>query len=333
MSMKILVIGGTGVISTSITQGLLDRGDDVTLFNRGKSPARFKGETKLLAGDRTDHRNFEEAIRRTGPWDCVIDMICSDPKDAQSTVRACRGGTPQLIFCSTTNVYPKPADSYPVREDHRLEAQFKNGRDKIQCESIHREAEADGCFGVTIVRPGHTYGEGGHILHSLGGSTSYLDRIRHGRPIVVHGDGKSPWSALHADDVARIFLASSGRAAAFGKTYNATGQEEMTWDQYNAKVAQAMGADSPRLIHIPMEILIKLAPERAAQCQRSLQYPGVYDTSEAGRDLGFKQEIPFVEGVGRVVAWLEERQEIDSWESDPDYDRIIDEYGSRRVQT
>lgn len=324
--MKILIIGGSGIISTSITQQLLDRGEQVTLFNRGISPVRVDGDIKLLTGDRSNHQNFENTIRNAGKWDCVIDMICSEPKDAKSLIRACKGITEQVIFCSTTNVYPKPADAYPVNEEHRLASTYKNGIDKAECEKLHRKTEANGDFKVTIIRPGHTYAEGGLVLHSLGNSTSYLDRMLHGKEIIVHGDGQSLWSALHADDVARIFVSAVGNPLAFGKIYNATGQELMTWDQYNCNVALAINAEVPKIIHIPIEKLAKLAPTKTAQCQRSLQYPGIYDMSKACNELGFKQQISFVDGMRRVVKWINNNQGIDSWESDPEYDEIIEKW-------
>jgi nucleoside-diphosphate-sugar epimerase len=324
--MKVLLIGGSGIISSSITQQLLDKKADITLFNRGKSPVRFNGEFKLLVGDRTDHQDFEKQVRKAGPWDCVIDMICSDPKDAESFIRACKGITEQVVFCSTTNVYPKPADDYPVKEDHWLGAAYKNGIDKAQCEKLHRQAEENGDYKVTIVRPGHTYAEGGLVLHSLGNSTTYLDRIRQGKNIIIHDNGTSLWSALHADDVARVFVATVGNKIAFGKTYNATGQEWMTWDKYNQNVAMAMNAKIPKIVHIPTEILAKLAPERARQCQRSLQYPGIYDMTMTNNELGCRQQISFVQGIKRVINWIESNDGFDSWKSDFEYDKIIERW-------
>lgn len=321
--MKTLVIGGTGLISTPVTQQLIERGDEVTVLNRGRTPVRFTGRARFIAGDRTDHARTESLIRSTGPWDCVIDMICSAPEDAESLVRACRGGVGQVIFCSTTNVYPKPADAYPVREDHRLDAAFAGGQRKIRCEAVHREAESRGDFRVTIIRPGHTYGEGGPILHSLGQSPAYLDRVRRGKPIVVHGDGNGLWSALHADDVARVFVAAAGNTAAYSRTYNATGEEWMTWNQYHARVAQAMDVAAPPLVHIPVEVLGKLAPDRAAQTLRSFQYPGIYDMSQARRDLGFRQLLSFTQGMRQTIESLQRQGDIASWETDPEYDTII----------
>ncbi len=324
--MKILIIGGTGLISTAVTQQLIDRGEEVTLFNRGLTPSRFTGSCKLLVGDRTERDAFSATIREAGPWDCVIDMICSDPDDASALAEGCRGCATQVIFCSTTNVYAKPPDSYPVREDHRFGVTYKNGIDKGMCEVLHRGMDKNGGYALTIIRPGHTYGEGGNILHSLGNTTAMLDRIRHGKALVVHGDGNGLWSALHADDVAAIFAAAAGNPVAYGRTYNACGTEWMTWDQYYAGIAAAMSCQEPELVHIPAEVLGQLAPTRAAQVLRSLQYPGIYDMSAAQRELGFTQSIPFVEGVRRTIGWLADHDGIASWQSDPEYDTIIDRW-------
>ena len=56
--MKVLIIGGSGLISTAIAQQLIDRGDEVALFNRGMTPVRVTGNYSTLTGDRknTFHR-------------------------------------------------------------------------------------------------------------------------------------------------------------------------------------------------------------------------------------------------------------------------------------
>jgi len=322
--MKILVIGGTGLISSEVVRQLVEHGDALTVFNRGQTPKRMSADVAVLLGDRKSHADFESSVQSHGPWDIVIDMICHDPDDARSLVRACRRDVGQVVFCSTSNVYPKPATHYPVREDHPLSAAFQNGIDKIECETICREAAVD--FALTVVRPGHTYGETGVVLHSLGSSTSYLDRIRCGRPIIVHGDGNGLWSALHAADVASLIVAATGNPRAYGRTYNATSEEWMTWNQYQEKVAAALDVAPAPVTHIPTDVLARLAPDRAAQCQRSLQYPGIYDSSRARQELGWQPRISFIDGMRRVVTWLEEHGAIESWQSDPGYDCVLEAF-------
>lgn len=321
--MKVLVIGGSGQASSAVTQQALDAGHAVATLNRGQTPLRYRGEVRRLLGDRNDPATVAHAIRAEGPWDAVIDMICSAPAHAAALRAACRGRVAQVLFCSTTNVYPKPADTYPVREDHRLGAAFANGLDKAACEAVHREAHEAGEYAVTIVRPGQILGETGRVLHSLGNGTAYLDRVRRGLPLVVHGDGNGLWSALHAEDVARVFVAALGSRLAQGRAYHACGEAWFTWDQYQAAVAAALGVPVPPLVHIPPTALASLAPERSAQVLRSLRFPGVYDMSATRRELGVGQSIGLVDALRRTIAWLDCHGAIDTAASDPDYDRVL----------
>jgi nucleoside-diphosphate-sugar epimerase len=321
--MKILIIGGTGLISTPISRMLLERGDELTLYNRGQREARIPTGARLISGDRTDHAAFEAQVAAAGPFDCVIDMVCYRPAEAESLARAVRGRARQLIFCSTVDVYARPAGRYPIVEDEPHRPASAYGADKARCEAILQAADARGEVAVTTLRPAQTYGEGGRIIHTLGWGTGYLDRIRKGKPIVVHGDGSSLWSACHIDDVARAFVAAIGAEHAFGKAYHVTGEEWMTWNRYHAGVAEALSAPAPRLVHIPTDLLARAAPQRARITVENFQFNNIFDNSAARADLGFRYTIPWVEGVRRTVAWLDARGMVEDSDADPFDDALI----------
>jgi NAD dependent epimerase/dehydratase family enzyme len=96
--MKALIIGGTGNISTGITRYLLEQGNnEIWLFNRGNTSVEG---TFALTGDRMNYADFEQKTAGLGDLDVVIDMICFEPDDARSDVRAFRGRTRQLIFAA-----------------------------------------------------------------------------------------------------------------------------------------------------------------------------------------------------------------------------------------
>ncbi len=322
--MRILLIGGSGLISTPITRALLERGDDVILYNRGQTPLRAEGALQQVTGDRNDFAAFEAQIADLGHFDCVIDMVCFTPAQAESVVRACAGRTTQFIFCSTVDVYSRPAPRYPYREDAPREAISDYGRNKVACEDVFLAAHARGDFAATIIRPAMTYGEGGAIVHTFGWSTTYLDRMRKGRPIVVHGDGQSLWVTCHVDDVARAFVAAIGNERAYGKAYHTAGDHWMTWNQFHAGVAEALGVPLPRLVHIPSDVLAAIAPERAGITIFNFQYDTIFDNSAAKADLGFAQTIDWVEGVRRTVAWLDANRPIENSDADRYEDRLIE---------
>ncbi len=320
--MKVLVTGGTGLLSGPLVSSLLRRGADVTIFHR--KPLADPGDVRELTGDRSDYGGFIDSVRAAGPWDCVVEMIGGVPDDAESLIEAARGMSPQVIFCSTTTVYGRPFVRVPVREEDALLAPpSPYGEGKLACEQSLRAAEAAGAFAVTIIRPAHIYDERSLMLHSLGNRTSHLDRIREGRPILVHDDGTGLWSSLWTADAADAMAAAVYAPAARGKTYHLAGSQTYTWNDYHALLARALGAPGPRILHIPAGRLAELAPVRALQCLRTLRYPGVYDCSEAERDLDFRPKVPSSEGLVRNVRAIMQRNGIESWTADEEYEQIV----------
>src|ERR1035437_8875430 len=113
--MRILVIGGAGLIVSRIVRRLAGKGDSIAVMDlQGAKglPAGFDG----LTADRRDFERFEAAVASTGPWDTVIDMACFRPDEAESAVRAVRGNTAHYIMPSTIDVYKRPGSRYPYTE-------------------------------------------------------------------------------------------------------------------------------------------------------------------------------------------------------------------------
>jgi nucleoside-diphosphate-sugar epimerase len=319
--MRVLILGGTGLISTSITRQLVERGDDVTVFNRGQRESRIPEGVRSLTGDRKDYDAFEKMMAFE-EWDGVIDMIGFVPEDAQSDIRAFHGKTRRFVFCSTVCVYNGRVTKTPATDDEPLNPLSDYGKNKAACENILMEAFAEQGFPTTILRPSHTYGEGGSIIHSLGWTTTFLDRVRKNKKVIVHGDGKTLWASCHIDDVARAFVGALDNDVSAGQSYHVTGDDPQSWDDYVASVAEVIGG-SPEIVHIPTDILVKLAPKRAAFTGHEFQYNRIFDNSKAKRDLGFEYTIPWKEGVQRTVEWLDSRGKIENSDTDPFDDCVI----------
>jgi nucleoside-diphosphate-sugar epimerase len=324
--MNILIIGGTGLISTSISRQLIQAGHNLTLYNRGQTEPRLEGDYQVIKGDRNDFAAFEEKMAAAGPFDCVIDMVCFKPEQAASAIRAFTGRVGQLIFCSTVDVYTKPPATYPVVETHQRISLSDYGRDKAKCEDLFLDAHQAGHFPVTILRPASTYGEGGNIIHTFGWDTFFLDRLWEGKPVIVHGDGEALWVSCHIDDVARGFVNAVGNEKAFGQAYHLTGETWQTWNQYHERLAEAIGAPKPTLVHIPADILVRISPEHTMITYLNFQYTNIFDNSAAKRDLDFKITVDWHNGAKRTYDWLEEHHLIEDWQSFPFYDQVIERY-------
>ena len=321
--MKVLIVGGTGLISTAISRELLERGDELTLFTRGQTAARFPDGARVVHGERNDFAAFEAQMQALGPFDSVIDMICFRPPQAESALRAFAGRTSQYIFCSTVDVYAKPADRYPITESAARRGDNDYASNKILCEDLVMAAHARGDLPVTIIRPAFTYGEGGGVLDTFGWTTRVIDRLRKGKPILVHGDGSSLWVACHVDDAAHAFVTAAGNAATLGKAYHVAGEEWLTWNRYYQELAEAAGAPTPTLVHIPTDLVAKVDAKRAITTVTNFQGNNIFDNSAAKTDLDFHYTIPWREGVARAIHWLDANGRIENSDDDPFEDRLI----------
>jgi nucleoside-diphosphate-sugar epimerase len=327
--MRILIIGGTGIISTGITRLLVERGDEVVLYNRGLRSSLVEGDYKTITGDRTDFASFEKQMEEAGMFDCVIDMICYMPEEAESAVRAFEGRAGQYIFCSTVDVYTKPAAVYPITEAAKKQPskRFSYAFHKAQCEELFFSAYEKGKLIVTSIRPGHTYGEGGdHLLHSLGTTNFHVDRLKKKKPIIVHGNGTSFWPTCHRDDVSVAFVGAIGNEKATGRGYHVAGEEWMTWEGYHQGLGKAIGAEAPEFVHIPTDVLVCMAPQEAALCDVNFSYNNLFDNTAAREDLGFQVTIPWIEGARRTIKWLEENGKLENCDDFPFYDQIIEDW-------
>jgi nucleoside-diphosphate-sugar epimerase len=325
--MRILIIGGTGIISTGITRLLIARGDEVVLYNRGLRPSQVEGNYTTITGDRKDFATFEKQMQAAGTFDCVIDMVCYHPKEAESALRAFKGRTGQYIFCSTVDVYTKPAAAYPITEaaEKLPSKKFMYAYNKARCEELLFAAHESGDLVVTSIRPGHTYGEGGNnLLHALGKGTYHVDRLKKEQPIIVHGNGTSFWPTCHRDDVSVAFVGAVGNEKAKGCGYHVAGEEWMTWEGYHQGLAKAIDAKAPEFVYIPTDALVRMAPQEAMLTEVNFSYNNLFDNTAAREDLGFRVTIPWVEGARRTIKWLGENGMLEKSEDFPFYDRIIE---------
>ncbi|HVS54158.1 MAG TPA: NAD-dependent epimerase/dehydratase family protein [Opitutaceae bacterium] len=304
--MNVLLIGGTGLISTGIVKALEERSANITVFNRGRTDDRLGARVRRLNGDRADFRAFENTMAAAGAWDVVIDMICFRPDEAESDLRAFAGRCGHFIFCSTVCTYGNTQTILPTLESTPQRPHSTYGREKLACEQRFLAAHAAGKLRVTIIRPSHTYGPGGGIINNLGTDPAFLARLRAGRPVIVSGDGHGLWQSAYADDIGRGFAFAAGNPRCFGEAYNAVADDIATWDEYITRTAAAIGAPAPRLVHLPTDFLLALAPERYVSLAEIFRFHGVYSNAKLKRDVPeFRLATPFEEGVRRTVAWID----------------------------
>ncbi len=114
MSMKILMIGGTGNLSTDCAALLHERGHEVSVLSR--SGKGVPAEYRTIVADYRDPLAMKAAMRGEAP-DVVMNFIGFEPKDVLADHALFQGRVGQYVFVSSATVYRKPPLSLPIRED------------------------------------------------------------------------------------------------------------------------------------------------------------------------------------------------------------------------
>lgn len=298
--MKILFIGGTGVISSACSALALERGLDLYLLNRGQSQRPVPPHAKLIPSDIRRPETVAEALGSLH-FDCVVDWVAYNPDHIHTDLELFRGRTDQYIFISSASAYHKPPRFLPITESTPLHNPWwEYSRNKAACETLLMDEYTDSGFPVTIVRPSHTYDQ--TLLPFHGGYTT-LGRMIAGQPVVVPGDGTSLWTLTHHKDFAVGMVGLLGNPHAVGEAFHITSDEWLSWNQIYELVARAAGVE-PRLVHVPSDLIAAFDPVWGASLLGDKSHSVIFDNSKIRRLVpDFHPVIPFWQGAKEIVAW------------------------------
>src|SRR4051794_26866736 len=179
--MRVLFIGGSGIISSACSRLAVERGIDLTVLNRGASHIRpLPDGATVVRADIRDAAAVRAALGdRT--FDAVVDWVAYTPEHVRADVELFRGRTGQYVFISSASAYQTPPRRVPVLESTPLANPFwAYSRAKIACEQLLVDEYRDSGFPATIVRPSHTYDR---TLVPFDGGWTALARMRAGRPV------------------------------------------------------------------------------------------------------------------------------------------------------
>jgi nucleoside-diphosphate-sugar epimerase len=326
--MKVLFIGGTGLISIASTRLAVAQGVELFLLNRGNRDVPA-GATSLTA-DIRDHEAVARALAGHR-FDAVVNWIAYTPEDIERDLALFRDNTRQYIFISSASAYQKPLSHYRITEDTPLANPYwAYSRNKIACEERLLRAYREDGFPCTIVRPSLTYGDTQIPLAVNSWQLPYtaVARMRQGKPVIVPGDGTSLWTVTHNTDFAKGFVGLLGHQQAIGHTFHITSDEVLTWNQIYAAVAEAAGVEA-RIVHIASDFIAACLPDMTGSLIGDKAVSAVFDNSKIKRFVpGFCATTPFARGIRQTLAWFDAdpaRQQTDA-AIDQQWDRLIDAY-------
>ncbi len=280
--MRVVVVGGTGNISTGVVKSLLKFGHDVAVFSRGERPSRLPAGVRYLTGDRKVRAAFEATMQAEN-FEAAIDMICYNAEDAESDVRAFRG-VKHFIQTSTAATIGPPYATMPYDENTPLQPAGDYGRNKAAADSIFMEAHRRGELPTTIFKPSFIWSMVWPIARHLGFDKHWISRLRRGLPLLIADSGNAIISHCHADEAGVAYGAALGRTRCIGQTYILASPHLMTWREMHEQMADALGSRSP-LVSAPADFLIKVWPENTRILASSHGWNHVHLINKLMRDV------------------------------------------------
>ncbi|HEX8696347.1 MAG TPA: NAD-dependent epimerase/dehydratase family protein [Longimicrobium sp.] len=220
--MRLLVLGGTRFIGRHLVEMALARGDEVTLFNRGKTDPRAFPGVEHVAGDRAE--GLGQLGART--FDAVIDTSGYVPAWVRRSVEATAATAGHYVFVSTISVYsaaPRAGmdEDGPLYDPDWTSTSWRGGAYgpmKVACETVVRERRPD----AAIVRPGVVIGPGDYTDRF----PYWVRRVGRGGEVLAPGDPARPVQGIDARDLAAFLLhAATERTSG---TFNAVGPDRPT---------------------------------------------------------------------------------------------------------
>jgi nucleoside-diphosphate-sugar epimerase len=322
--MRVLLIGGTGLISQGIVKHLLLRGDQVSVFNRAQREDSLPSQVKRFVGDRNKPDELARPLKDNS-FDVVIDMVCFNPEQAESAVKVFAGKCEQFIFCSTVCTYGvKVPPNIFINETFPQEPISSYGKNKVACEKIFLAAHAANQFKSTIIRPSHTYGPGHPLIDNLEFDAVAWDRIEKGQPVLCAGDGLGLWVSTHRDDCGKLFAHAAVNPVTYGQSYNATHDAHVTWREYYRQAAAALNKQA-KLIFMPADWIVRQDAKRFGLLAEITAFHGAYDSSKAKRDVPqFRCEIDLQEGARQTFADVRRRNAWKDSSTDMSYQAMVD---------
>lgn len=324
MALSILFIGGTGQISLPCVELAVKAGHKVTVFNRGVRDEKLPKKVKSIAGDMKD----ADAYRKLGKkkWDVVCQFMVFTPEQMQLDIETFSGATGQYVFISSASVYEKPASHYVITEKTpAVNPYWPYSQNKIACEELLMAASAKK-LPWTIVRPSHTVRSGLPTMMNEGDMIAH--RMLAGKPVLVAGDGTTPWTLTRSADFAVPFLGLLGNKKALRQIFHITGDKGFTWDAIYKAIARGLGVEA-KIVHVPTDTLVRYKPDWEGPLMGDKTWAALFDNSKVKRVAGkFTCSEDLDEILAEPIAYVKKRLDTNGTpmhELNDLYDRIAAE--------
>lgn len=306
--MHILLLGGTGTLSTAVrNQALKDR-HKVSIFNRGNNNADIPDSVKIFIGNFKDKDSLMSNFAESN-FDVVIDFLSRTPADIERVYSVFKDHCRQYIFISSACVYRRDKDDFPIVENSpKPNKDWNYNIEKFECEQkLIKMCKGPSPF-YTIVRPYITYDEK-RIPLGIAPEYKYhatiIERIRAGKPLFVWDDGMAITTVTHTSDFAKALVGLFLNEKAFNEDFHITSDYQYTGKELLDSIFQCLGVKA-NFVTIPSERIAAFLPQFATMLKGDRSLNAIFDNSKiknAVPNLLFENDI--TKGMKQIINYYD----------------------------
>lgn len=333
--MTILLIGGTGVLSSAVAAEALKQGMEVTMINRGSRPDLIPSGVKWVKADKADYDFIRESVSDT-LFDAVIDFLCYTEKEVDESYHFYSPFTKQYFFISSCAVFNACVTDVLNEDAPKVLPGWAYSRYKWEAEQRLIASAAQAGAKYTIVRPGITYGDTRipyGVCPRYGYHWTWIARILNDKPIIRWNKGENRWNMMRVEDFAVGLVGLIGNERAYNEAFNLCGDDTPSFNEVLAVVSELI--DHPiTIVDVSSKFYASEMPSKKGEIYGySVNY--ICSNEKIKRCVpAFKQTLSLKEGLTKTLAAYKIRnyQRGIDWEFDAETDRVVSKWCKKEHQ-
>ena len=322
--MRVLLLGGTGTLSSAVLKRALENGWNISVFNRGNNNKNIPSDVEIIKGDFKQIANCDKF--RNATYDVVIDFLSRIPEDIDRSYPIFKNICKQYIFISSACVYRRAPSDFPIKETSPMpNSNWNYNVQKYECEKKLGSLSTDATSYYTIVRPYITYDDN-RIPLGIAPAYKYhktiIERIRSGKPMFVWDNGEAVSTITYTDDFARGLVGLFMNDKAKNQAFHIVSDYQYTGKQILLELYSALGK-TPNIISVSSDKFCKLMPKYSDMIKGDRALDAKFDNSKIKDAVpGLTFEINIKEGLKRIVSHYESMTDAEyDYEFDAQMDR------------
>ena len=258
--MKILILGGTGILSTDFTKWCIDQGNEVFLVNRGKKKEFIDKRANLFIAD-LRNEDVVSLINKIANinYDVVVDFLSYNTDQMKKTLEIIKGTYTQYVFISSATAYIKEFKNEIITENNSVRnKKWDYAYQKALCEDYLKQQDIN----YTIIRPYVTFGVSRIPFQIIPDNYYYtlIERIKEDKPIIILDDGKAICTLTSTKDFAQILYRLLLNPKAYKEAFHITSNNRQTWKEVYITIVELLNK-TPHAFSVSIEDVHKYMPE------------------------------------------------------------------------